>query len=134
MARLAGRIPRLRSGMPDRPPSENLRDQLGEIDIYLFYQLLKGRFDRRRRVLDAGCGHGRNLIYFLRAGFDVFAVDSDRPAVNATRALAARLRPDLPEGNIQVCSLDALPWSGESMDAVVSSAVLHFASDDVEFG
>jgi len=120
--------------MPDPPPSENLRRQLGEIDIYLFDQVLKGRFDSRRRVLDAGCGHGRNLVYFLRTGFEVFAVDSDQSAVRATRALAARLRPDLPEGNIQVCSLDALPWSGESMDAVISSAVLHFAADEVEFG
>ena len=119
---------------PPLIPSEALRRQLGEIDIYLFDQLLKGRFDRRRRILDAGCGHGRNLVYFLRCGFDVFAADSDPLAVQATQALASRLRPELAGENIRVGSLEALPWSNGSMDAVISSAVLHFAEDEGEFG
>jgi tellurite methyltransferase len=121
--------------MSDPPvaPSENLRAQLGEIDIYLFDQLLKGRFDRRRRILDAGCGHGRNLVYFLRNGFDVFAIDGDPTAVGVTRALATRLRPDLPVQNIRHGPLQVLPWGNESMDGVISSAVLHFVADDHEF-
>jgi SAM-dependent methyltransferase len=52
---------------------------VGDIDIYLFDQLLRGRFDMRRRVLDAGCGAGRNLVYLLGRGFDAFAIDSDPP-------------------------------------------------------
>jgi len=114
-------------------PSDDLRRELGEIDIYLFDQLLKGRFDRRRRVLDAGCGRGRNLVYFLRRGFDVFAIDSDPSALASVRALAASLNPNLPSENIRTGSLDALPWTSESMDAVISSAVLHFAADGDEF-
>ena len=55
---------------PASLPSDALRRELGEIDIYLFDQLLKGRFDGRRRMLDAGCGHGRNLVYFFRGGFE----------------------------------------------------------------
>ena len=35
-------------------PGPALRSEFGEIDIYLFDQLLKGRFDTRPRVLDAG--------------------------------------------------------------------------------
>jgi tellurite methyltransferase len=118
---------------PASLPSDDLRGALGEIDIYLLDQLLKGRFDRRRRVLDAGCGHGRNLVYFLRGGFEVFAIDSDPSAVASTRALAARLNCDLPIENIRTGSLDALPWDSDSMDAVISSAVLHFAADEDEF-
>jgi tellurite methyltransferase len=118
---------------PPLSPSQDLLLQLGEIDIYLFDQLLKGRFDRRRRILDAGCGHGRNLVYFLRNGFDVFALDGDPASIGVTRALAARLRPDLPGANVRTGSLHALPWSNESMDAVISSAVLHFVADDDEF-
>jgi len=118
---------------PASLPSDDLRSELGEIDIYLFDQLLKGRFDRRRRVLDAGCGHGRNLIYFLQRGFDVFAIDADPAAVASTRALAARLNRDLPGDHIRAGSLDALPWTNESMDAVISSAVLHFVADEDEF-
>jgi len=110
-------------------PSAELTALFGAIDIYLFDQLLKGAFDERRRILDAGCGGGRNLPYFLLRGFDVFAVDSDPAAVAAVRALQARLAPSLPGDNVRTASLDRLPWGDGQMDAVICSAVLHFAAD-----
>ena len=67
------------------------RAQFGDIDIYLFDQLLRGRFDERPRVLDAGCGSGRNLPYFLARGFEVYAIDGDAGAAEDARALAAAL-------------------------------------------
>ena len=66
-------------------PGAELHATFGEIDIYLFDQLLRGRFDRRRRILDAGCGDGRNLPYFLSRGFDCFGVDRDPSAVARVR-------------------------------------------------
>jgi tellurite methyltransferase len=115
-------------------PSDDLRSQLGEIDIYLFDQILRGRFDRRPRVLDAGAGDGRNSVYFLRRGFACHALDRDPSAVERVRALAARLAPGLPAANFQAGEIDALPWPDGSMDAVVCSAVLHFAADAAHFG
>jgi SAM-dependent methyltransferase len=115
-------------------PSDELRSQFGDIDIYLFDQILKGRFDGRPRVLDAGTGDGRNLIYFLRRGFACFGIDREDAAIGRVRLLAATLAPQLPSGNFQAGELDALPWSGHSMDAVICSAVLHFASDAAHFG
>jgi tellurite methyltransferase len=56
--------------------------------VYLFHQLLEGRFDHCRRVLDAGCGSGRNLVHFLRGGFDVFAVDREAGSASGVRELA----------------------------------------------
>jgi tellurite methyltransferase len=120
--------------MPQSLPSRVLREQFGEIDIYLFDQLLRGRFDHRRRVLDAGCGDGRNLTYFLRSGFTCFALDADPFAIARVRTLAASLGPDLPEDNFQVGDLAHLPWADATMDAVISSAVLHFVDDEAEFG
>ena len=120
-------------GVPVRTVSAELQEAFGEIDIYLFDQLLRGRFDRRRRVLDAGCGAGRNLPYFLRHGFDVWAVDSDPAAVTRVRRLAAALTPAAPPDRIQCHPLDALPWDDASMDAVICSAVLHFARDERDF-
>ena len=114
-------------------PSAELHAQFGEIDIYLFDQLLRGRFDARRRVLDAGCGAGRNLPYFLARGFDIYAIDEDPGAVAAARTLAARLAPALPADQIRQGTLHALPWPDGRMDAVVCSAVLHFARDRVHF-
>jgi SAM-dependent methyltransferase len=113
--------------------SEHVYAQFGEIDIYLFDQILKGRFDRRPRILDAGCGQGRNLVYFLRNGFNCFVADSDPAAVDHVRSLARRLGQELPAENCYVGQLDELPWADESVDAVVCSAVLHFSRDEAHF-
>jgi tellurite methyltransferase len=108
-------------------PSEELRRQFGEIDIYLFDQLLRGRFDTRRRVLDAGCGAGRNLPYFLSHGFDVSAIDGDAAAVRAVQRLEPSVR------DVRLGDLSALPWDASTFDAVICSAVLHFARDRAHF-
>jgi SAM-dependent methyltransferase len=109
-----------------------LRAQFGEIDIYLFDQLMRGRFDARRRVLDAGCGAGRNLPYFLAHGFEIHAIDADPRAVASARALA-RSAGAAADERIHQGELEALPWPDGSMDAVVCSAVLHFARDRAHF-
>lgn len=116
---------------PSEPvrPSAALREAFGDIDIYLFDQLLRGRFDGVRTVLDAGCGGGRNLVYLLRAGFDVHAVDRDARSVARVQDLATQLAPALPLDQIRTAEVDALPFADASMDAVLSSAVLHFAED-----
>ncbi len=125
--------------MPEPPgvmvplPSDEIRSWFGEIDIYLFDQILKGRFDGRVRILDAGCGDGRNLVYFLRRGCQAFGVDRHPAAIEQVRALAARLNPELLSENFQVGEVDDLPWGDGTMDAVICSAVLHFASDEEHF-
>jgi SAM-dependent methyltransferase len=111
-----------------------LRDAFGEIDIYLFDQILRGRFDRRTSVLDAGCGSGRNLVYFLRSGLEVFGIDRSLEAVQQARALAASLHPALPRDHVRTGEIDALPWPDHHVDAIVCSAVLHFAADPAHFG
>lgn len=114
-------------------PSEELRRQFGEIDIYLFDQLLRGRLDDRRTVLDAGCGSGRNLEYLLRAGYTVYAVDRDTGAVATAQRRAYQLAPSLPADHFKIGELDALPWKNLEVDAVICSAVLHFARDTAHF-
>lgn len=114
-------------------PGVNLQEQFGGIDVYLFDQLLKGRFDPRMRILDAGCGSGRNLVYFLRAGFDVCGVDTSPDAVAHVRALARTLAPRLPEENFRHEPVERMSFEDESFDAVLSSAVLHFARDEAHW-
>jgi tellurite methyltransferase len=113
--------------------SAELESEFGGIDIYLFDQLLRGRFDRRPRVVDAGCGSGRNLPYFLRHGFDVRAVDADATLVRSVRQLVGALNPALPLSQIHCGPIESLPWADGSADAVICSAVLHFARNEQEF-
>ena len=110
------------------PP--NLSEWFGGIDIYLFDQLLKERIVPGSRILDAGCGSGRNLVYFLRSGYEVFAVDESSAAIAQTRRLAAELAPHLPANGFREEPVERMSFSDGQFDVVLSSAVLHFASDE----
>jgi SAM-dependent methyltransferase len=111
----------------------DLQALFGQIDIYLFDQLLRGRIPAGTRVCDAGCGSGRNLVFFLREGYDVRAVDADRAAVDVVRSMAESLAPELSADNFRVEPVEKMSFPDRSVDFVISSAVLHFARDDDQF-
>ena len=111
----------------------NVSEIFGDIDIYLFDQFLKNRFSPEMHILDAGCGGGRNLVYFLRSGFRVFGIDQNAEAIEYVRRLAQTLAPDLPSENFRVASVEDLPFPDKTFDAVISSAVLHFADNEQHF-
>lgn len=113
--------------MPD------LQQQFGQIDIYLFDQLLRGRISNGMRIFDAGCGSGRNLVYLLREGYEVFGVDADPRAIDALRQLSQALAPALPEANFRAEPAEANSFPDAFADVAISSAVLHFARDDQQF-
>jgi tellurite methyltransferase len=108
----------------------NLQEWFGGIDIYLFDQLLKGRIVPGMRVLDAGCGSGRNLVYLLKSGFEVCGVDESGGSVARTRQLATELAPHLPLDNFLVEPVERMSFADDGFDLVISSAVLHFARDE----
>ena len=110
-----------------------IRNDFADIDIYLFDQLLRGRITPGMRVLDAGCGTGRNLVYLLKQGYDVAGCDRDPAAVEPVRALASRLAPRIPAENFRVEAIERLTFPDASADVVLASAVLHFASGDHQF-
>ncbi|MGE3511482.1 MAG: class I SAM-dependent methyltransferase [Vicinamibacterales bacterium] len=111
----------------------DLRHRFGDLDIYLFDQLLRGRIEPGLRIFDAGCGGGRNLVYFLREGYDVRGIDPSPEAITTVRALASQLMPDRADDRFTVASLEAHSVPPASADVVIVSAVLHFARDDAHF-
>jgi len=117
---------------PPRPEA-TLRDQFGDIDIYLFDQLLRGRIPRDAHVCDVGCGSGRNLVYLMQQGYRVSAVDADANLIAGVQRMAARWAPLLPSDSFRVEPIEALTFPAASADVVISSAVLHFARDDEQF-
>ena len=93
---------------------DDLREQFGNIDIYLFDQLLRGRIRPGMRVLDAGCGSGRNIVFLLRGGYEVFGADGDPAAVQTVRRLAQALAPHLPADNFRHEPLERLTFPERS--------------------
>lgn len=111
----------------------NLQQIFGNIDIYLFDQLLKGTFDHCNRILDVGMGGGRNLPFFLQNGFEVYGIDPNTDAVHHVRQLSGVLAPHLAKENFVVATAETLPFEADYFDLAICSAVLHFANDDAHF-
>ena len=110
-----------------------LQEQFGQIDIYLFDQLLRGRIVPGMRILDAGCGAGRNLVYLLREGYEVYAADADPQALESVRSLARTLAPALPASNFRLETVEHMSFEDACADVVISNTVLHLAADDAQF-
>ena len=110
-----------------------VQEQFGQIDIYVFDQILRGNIGAGMKVLDAGCGYGRNLVHLLRDGAEVFAVDANAEAVAHVKALAVELAPGLPGENFQVAAVEKMPFADGFADVVICNSVLHFARDEKQF-
>ena len=79
------------------------------------------------RVLDTGCGMGRNLVYLLREGREVFAVDTNGHAVEHVRKLAGSLGNSSSAENFRIAPVERMPFPDAIADPVICGAVLHFA-------
>jgi len=114
-----------------------LVQQFGGIDIYLFDQLLRGRIGPGMRIVDAGCGGGRNLVYLLRmaaAGeVEVYGNDADASVIDAVRRMASAIAPSCPPENFRNEKIEESSFGPAFADVVISSAVLHFARSDSHF-
>ncbi len=95
--------------------------------------MLKGRIDKSQRILDAGCGTGRNLIYFLKNSFDVYAIEKDHHSIEQVKNLAEEIAPQLSLENFKLGAVENIPFADSEFDVVISNAVLHFASNKQHF-
>ncbi len=111
----------------------NVQEQFGQIDIYVFDQILRGNIAPGMRILDAGCGYGRNLVHLLREGCEIFAIDANAGAVEHVQALAAELAPNLPASNFRVGPIEDMQFDDDFADVVICNSVLHFARDEAHF-
>ncbi len=119
--------------MATSPSRLTVQEQFGQIDIYVFDQILRGNIAPGMRILDAGCGYGRNLVHLLREGCEVFALDADSEGVAHVRQLAAMLAPKLPPENFQTGAIERMPFPDDFAEVVICNSVLHFARSDEQF-
>jgi len=113
--------------------NDTLLVSFGNIDIYLFDQLLKGRFDHCRTILDVGCGDGRNIVYFLKNGHDVYGIDQNADAIAAVKSLSDEVAPNSSSENFVVAKAENIPFEDATFDLVICSAILHFAKNKTNF-
>ena len=105
-------------------------NQIINTDIYLIDQVLKGRYNGGGKLLDAGCGRGRNISWFvLQPGFDIYAVDADQNAINHL----LQVYPSLKQGQAHCTPVQSLPFPAAFFDHSICSAVLHFANSNEDF-
>ncbi len=106
-----------------------IQDLLGQTDIYLIDQIMKGRYQPGDQLLDAGCGNGRNLHWFLHNGFNIKGIDISELALAQVKSSY----PVIPEGNLLVASLENIPFGENHFNHIICSAVLHFAENAAQF-
>lgn len=114
-------------------PPTKIRELFGPIDIYLFDQILRGNIQPGMRVMDVGCGGGRNLHYLMRAGFEVQGLDPNPEAIEQVRGLARKLAPHLAPNAFRVETMENSTFPDTCAEVVLCNAVLHFSRDTAHF-
>ena len=103
-----------------------LKESLGNTDMYIIDQFMKGNFSKEYKILDAGCGGGRNLKFLFDLGFQIEGCDlSENHFSNIKRKL--------PSIKLKVANLNNLPYQENEFDYIICNAVLHFANSEEEF-
>ncbi len=96
---------------------------ISNTDIYLLDQIMKGRYQKGDVLLDAGCGGGRNLPYFILNNISLFGIDNNAESITALK----EKYPHLPGATFQQAPLERIPFEASYFNHVICSAVLHFA-------
>ncbi|MBV1924391.1 MAG: class I SAM-dependent methyltransferase [Flavobacteriaceae bacterium] len=108
--------------------NNNLKGIIGNTDIYLLDQILKSRYNEDDKILDVGCGKGRNIQWFYDNGFDVYGIDKNEKPINAVKKTFSKL-----SSNFSVSEVENLPFKDEYFDHIICNAVLHFAKNTDHF-
>ncbi len=100
------------------------------MDLFLLDLILKGKIPKNARILDAGCGEGRNAIYFIQEGYDYLGIDSDESKILLAQYMANSISTS--KAKFEVGNIHSMNDYG-TFDLVICSRVLHFAESEQDF-
>ncbi|MBX7184015.1 MAG: class I SAM-dependent methyltransferase [Vicinamibacteria bacterium] len=83
-----------------------------------------------RRVLDIGCGAGRNAAPLADSGLEVIGTDLSWPMLQAARSRPRSTRGRL---HLALCPMEILPLRDRSVDAVVAHGIWNLARSGTQF-
>ena len=99
-------------------------------DIYLTDQILKGRYNDGGKLLDAGCGGGRNISWFVvQPNFDIYAIDIEPDVTDYLLQVYPSLKPE----QVKCTPVQSLPFDNVFFQHIICSTVLHFARSKEDF-
>jgi SAM-dependent methyltransferase len=107
---------------------QHLKNTIEGIDIYILDQILKHRFQENYRILDAGCGSGRNLKWFYASNFEIYGIDISIEDIEYCKNIYPKQKQ-----NFNVASIDKIPYKTNFFEYIICNAVLHFANDRYHF-
>ena len=96
--------------------ANSLQQLVGNTDIYLLDQVMKARYQPEDTILDAGCGIGRNMHWFLLNAINCYGIDADSTAIETLQLQ----HPLLPSDRFQTAAVENLSFSNHFF--IISSA------------
>ncbi len=83
--------------------------------------------DFRPKLLDLGCGEGRNAVYFAKHGFEVTGLDLSLPGLEKTRRYAEEIGV-----HVRTIHADIITYELEdTYDVIFSTGTLHYLPPEV---
>lgn len=90
-------------------------------------EVVRPTADFRPKLLDLGCGEGRNAVYFAQHGFTVLGLDSSLPGLEKTKRYAREAGVC-----IETIHADIITWEPEdTYDVIFSGGALHYLPPEV---
>ena len=97
-----------------------LAERYEQIELAAMHAILAQTFAGRRKLLEAGCGSGRDAAFLLSKGHDISAVDGSQAMLEQAR----RFHPELNGRLFHVRFPGLLPFPSASFDGAYSIAFL----------
>ena len=109
--------------------AENISSRYEKADMSSLYEIITGTFAAKSRLLELGCGSGRDAGILLRSGLDIIATDGSPSMLKQ----AAALHPELKGRLLQYELPGQSDFSACSFDGVLANAMLmHLAPGGIK--